>query len=223
MHFNNSDKQTATPPCPLCSNEQTRLLCRGKTRHYYQCDTCKLVFVPAKYHLSHEAEKAIYDQHENNPEDLGYRTFLNRLLEPLQEYIPSKAKGLDFGSGPGPTLSIMLEEKGHEMAIYDPYFANNKEALNESFDFITSTEVVEHLSKPNAVFEQLFCLLKDKGVIGIMTKLIPELEDFEQWHYTKDPTHITFYTEETFDYIARQYGYRAQIKRSDVIILLPEK
>jgi len=25
--------------------------------------------------------------------------------------------GLDFGSGPGPTLSLMLEEQGHRVAI----------------------------------------------------------------------------------------------------------
>lgn len=159
--------------------------------------------------------------HENNPDDEGYRHFLSRLMTPMLEYLPASGKGLDFGSGPGPTLSIMLAEQGHNMSIYDPYFANDASVLQDSYDFITTTEVVEHLSRPKEVFCTLFSLLKEGGVLGIMTKLIPSLENFDRWHYTNDPTHITFYAEETFHYLAQQYNYRAEIKRNDTIILLP--
>lgn len=209
--------------CPLCSNPRTQLICQGNERPYYHCDTCELVFVPNEFHLSQEDEKAIYEHHENDPEDQGYRNFLNRLMAPLIDYLPESGTGLDFGSGPGPTLSKMLEELGYRMAIYDPYFAQCPSVLGERYDFVTTTEVVEHLSDPKKVFEQLFGLVKEGGVIGIMTKMIPSLENFDQWHYTKDPTHITFYAEETFNYLAQQYRYRAEFKRNDVIILLPEK
>ena len=208
-------------PCPLCHSSNVAKLCEDTKRPYLKCDRCALVFVPKAFHLAPEQEKAIYDQHENNPEDFGYRDFLNRLMAPLVKYIPDGAKGLDFGSGPGPTLSVMLEENGYEMSIYDPYFANKESVLNNSYDFVTSTEVVEHLSDPKSVFEKLFHLVEGRGVIGLMTKLIPSYDHFEKWHYVKDPTHITFYAEETFHYLAEQYNYQAIIVRNDVVILIP--
>lgn len=208
--------------CPLCRSTELHQICEAHLKPYLQCDTCHLVFVPPEYHLDPTQEKAIYDQHENNPNDPGYRNFLNRLMSPLLAYLNPGSNGLDFGSGPGPTLSLMLQEQGHIMAIYDPYYADVKIALKQRYDFITSTEVVEHLSKPKEVFKQLFELIDHKGVLGIMTKLIPKDIPFEKWHYIKDPTHITFYSEETCRFIAQQYCYRAEIIGNDVILFLPD-
>ena len=78
----------------------------------------------------------------------GYRAFLNRLAKPLKERLSPNSLGLDFGAGPGPTLSLMLQEAGHEMSIYDPFFSKNPSAMNQVYDFITATEVVEHLHHP---------------------------------------------------------------------------
>ena len=47
--------------------------------------------------------------HNNNPYDSEYRKFLSKIIEPLIDKIIPGAKGLDYGSGPGPTLSLMLE------------------------------------------------------------------------------------------------------------------
>ena len=53
-----------------------------------------------------------------------YREFLSRLEHPPNvPKLPAAAEGLDFGSGPGPTLSVMLEEQGYRMSLYDPFFA----------------------------------------------------------------------------------------------------
>ena len=100
-----------------------------KIRNYVSCGKCRLVFVPNKFHLSASDEKEIYDQHQNNPDDSGYRVFLSRLLTPLVERLEPNRTGLDFGSGPGPTLSVMLSEKGHEMDIYDPFYAPTRPVL----------------------------------------------------------------------------------------------
>ncbi|MGB2360319.1 MAG: methyltransferase, partial [Porticoccaceae bacterium] len=64
--------------------------------------------------MSSAAEKAIYDQHQNSPDDLQYRRFLSRLTEPLLERLGPCSRGLDFGCGPGPTLSVMMAEQGHD-------------------------------------------------------------------------------------------------------------
>jgi hypothetical protein len=109
--------------CPLCEATAVMDYASDKIRNYVSCGKCRLVFVPNKFHLSPSDEKEIYDQHQNSPDDSGYRVFLSRLLTPLVERLEPNRTGLDFGSGPGPTLSVMLSEKGHEMDIYDPFYA----------------------------------------------------------------------------------------------------
>jgi len=185
-------------PCPLCSGYNIQHFSQDKKRNYWQCQACDLVFVDKSQQLNHDDEKAVYQQHENNPEDAGYRKFLSRMSQPMLERILPDSHGLDFGCGPGPTLSLMFEEAGHRMAIYDPYFANNPEALKQPYDFITSTEVFEHLSAPKQVLEQLIPILKPGGWLGLMTKRVIDQDAFKSWHYKNDPTHITFFSEQTF-------------------------
>ncbi|MGL6122332.1 MAG: methyltransferase, partial [Shewanella sp.] len=62
--------------CPLCHSTELLAYHQDKKRHYYQCQACHLVSVPPTFYLSHEAEKAEYDKHENHADDLGYQTFL---------------------------------------------------------------------------------------------------------------------------------------------------
>jgi 2-polyprenyl-3-methyl-5-hydroxy-6-metoxy-1,4-benzoquinol methylase len=209
--------------CPLCNSVSTSVIHRDShskiDREYLSCANCDLTFVPQAYHLNHAQEKAIYDCHENNPNDLGYRKFLSRLSTPLRAHITAGAKGLDFGCGPGPTLSVMLREAGYEMSEYDPYYFPNTQALSDTYDFVTSTEVVEHLSQPEAVFKQLFELLRPHGILGIMTKRTP-VTGIEGWHYTKDPTHITFYSDRTFEFIAERHECSLELISSDTALFI---
>ena len=100
------------------------------------------------YHPTPQEEKAQYDLHENDPHDLGYRKFLSRLTDPLLAKLPPHSYGLDYGCGPGPTLSVMMHEAGHSMALHDPIYHPNPDALSRSYQFITATEVFEHLHQP---------------------------------------------------------------------------
>jgi hypothetical protein len=72
--------------------------------------------VPKIYQLSEDEEKSRYDTHNNDPKDVRYRQFLSQLSEPLLKKISDNSFGLDFGAGPGPTLSLMLEDYGHKGA-----------------------------------------------------------------------------------------------------------
>ncbi|MEX2572679.1 MAG: methyltransferase domain-containing protein, partial [Balneolaceae bacterium] len=109
-------------------------------RDYYQCDVCKLVFVPPGQRLAPETELKRYQLHENDPDDPRYRKFLSRLFIPMNERIKPASKGLDFGSGPGPTLSVMFEEAGHAVRLFDIFFENDPSVFEEEYDFITSSE-----------------------------------------------------------------------------------
>ena len=134
--------------CPLCQSNKTKIFYKESAREYSLCLNCDFVFVPRIYHLSESEEKARYDSHNNNPKDVRYRQFLSQLLDPLLERILNNSSGLDFGSGPGPTLSLMLEECGHKVDLYDKFYARNDSVFEKKYDFITATEVLEHLSDP---------------------------------------------------------------------------
>lgn len=211
---------TAAIPCPLCdaSHPGSPYVCDLR-RHYYRCSQCDLIWVDPADYLSRSAEKAEYDLHENSPGDPGYRQFLSRLAAPLMQQLPANARGLDFGCGPGPTLALMLEEQGYQVALYDPFYFENKALLNERYDFITATEVFEHLHKPRQVVAQLWDMLKARGVLGIMTKLASDQAAFEKWHYKNDPTHVCFYSRETFGWLAVRLEARLEIIGKDVILL----
>jgi hypothetical protein len=164
------------------------------------------------------AERAHYGTHENDPSDPGYRSFLSRLADPLAERLPPGAEGLDYGSGPGPTLSVMLEERGFAVRLYDPFFAPDAMALERSYHFITATEVVEHFFHPRQEFDRLHGMLRPGGWLGIMTEVFREERDFATWRYARDPTHVCFYAPETMAWIARHYGWSAVWPHPNVVL-----
>ncbi|MCE9682723.1 class I SAM-dependent methyltransferase [Halomonas alkalisoli] len=205
--------------CPLCASAETTHFHRDTRRDYYRCTDCRLVFVPAAQRLAPEAEKAVYDQHRNSPDDIGYRQFLSRLYTPLRERLAPGACGLDFGAGPGPTLSVMFEEAGHPMAIYDPFYAPDPAALERHYDFVTATEVAEHLFEPGPELERLASLLRPAGWLGLMTKRVTTQQAFTRWHYILDPTHVCFFSEASFAWLADHLGMRVEFPAADVALL----
>jgi len=193
------------PPCPLCHGTNIKPYHRDKVRDYMCCASCDLVFVPSHQHLSADDEKAQYDQHDNRPDDPGYRRFLGRLFTPLEERLAPGAQGLDFGCGPGPTLSLMFEEAGFAMALYDPWYAPDKSVLSITYDFITLSEVAEHLATPGPELDALWQMIRPGGWLGIMTKRVRDKEAFRGWHYINDPTHICFFADTSFDWLAAHW------------------
>lgn len=205
--------------CPLCSHGKVELFHDDTARQYLRCYHCELVFVPERFWLSLEEEKATYDLHENDVNDPGYQQFLTRLSGPLLERLAGPQQGLDFGCGPGPALSMLLEANGHRVKLYDPMYHNDPSALAISYDFICATEVIEHLHYPAATWSTLFSLLKPEGWLGIMTKLVRNKSAFAQWHYIRDLTHVCFYSKATFTYLAQLFNAELYYAATDVILL----
>lgn len=163
-------------------------------------------------------EKAVYTLHDNNPDDPGYRRFLSRLGNPLLERLLPGSSGLDFGCGPGPALARMLEESGMKMSLYDPYFYPDTSILDQRYDFITCTEVIEHLYNPAQVFRQLDSLLLPGGLLGVMTCFQTDDDRFANWHYRRDPTHVVFYRQATLEWLADHHGWQLDVPAKDVAI-----
>ena len=187
-------------------------------REYYRCPVCFLVFVPPGQFLSREDEKRHYDTHENSPDDPRYRRFLHRLFDALVPDLQPSSNGLDFGSGPGPTLSRMFQEIGHSMQLYDPFYSPQIESLQQQYDFITASEVIEHLHRPRGELNRLWSCLKPSGLFGIMTKRVIDQKSFSQWHYKNDPTHVCFYSMQTFEWLAEQWSAQLTVSGNDVVV-----
>ena len=206
--------------CALCKSEDTVLFHKSENREYHHCLVCDVVFVPSSFFVSTQDEKAKYDNHKNTPEDKGYCDFLDKLLVPLQGYLKEGDKGLDFGSGPGPTLSVLMQKRGYAMDIYDIFYHDSLEVFEKQYDFITSTEVIEHLHSPLAEIEKLWSCLKAGGALGLMTAF--RVEDFSTWYYKRDMTHIIFFTPATFAWIAKYLKAALILPESGVAILKKE-
>lgn len=182
---------------------------------------CGLVFVPPEYHISDGEEKERYDLHQNDYGDQNYRDFLSRLVEPVKACLPSGCRGLDFGSGPGPVLAQMFRDEGFDMEIFDPFYSVNPAPLGGEYDFITASEVVEHLRDPFEELDRLCRLLKPGGILGIMTGMLPGpgAEEFGEWFYKNDKTHICFYSPAAVSWIAGEFGLKMEWASGNVVIL----
>lgn len=205
--------------CPVCEHTGARPFESVDGYDYWRCATCRATFLEPAQRLDPAAELAHYRLHRNDPDDLAYRIFLDRLAAPLLARLPPASRGLDFGCGPGPALAAMLREAGHEVALYDVYFAPDEAALKRQYDFITCTETAEHLHDPAAEFRRLDAMLQPAGWLGLMTGVLSAQIDFRAWHYRRDPTHVVFYQRATLRYIAAIHGWSCEFPGRDVALM----
>jgi hypothetical protein len=223
MYKDNNKTDLNMIKCPLCKSVDIYEFYFDKERKYLQCGVCNLVFVSEIYFLSKQEEKKRYDLHQNNSEDQNYRKFLNRIFLPMKEKLLLGSFGLDFGSGPGPTLSVMFQEIGHKVDLYDYFYAQDSSVFQKEYDFITATEVLEHLHHPQKELDRLWACLKQDGTLGIMTKLVLNKDAFAFWHYKNDPTHVCFFSKTTFYWLADKWQAEVSFIDNDVIIFYKSK
>ena len=209
--------------CPLCLSDTIKIFRSFEVdgfgpRGYWDCSHCGLVFLDRKNCLSPAQEKERYDQHRNNPDDKEYGRFLNRVVEPLSEKLSKGAHGLDYGCGPGPTVSVLMGRKGFVVSNYDPFYFSDKKLLKNKYDFITCTETIEHFYEPHKEFQLLDQMLKAGGYLGVMTLLLTDDIDFDHWWYRKDPTHVSFYRPKTVQWMADHLDWDICLQTAQTVI-----
>ena len=185
--------------CPLCSTLSEDFF--KNTKVYYRCKKCFGIFMSRDDKIDKESEKLVYQQHENDVNDKGYQKFISPISDAILKDFTKDAKGLDFGAGTGPVLSKVLQDNNYTVKQYDPYFYNYPELLEQSYDYIGSCEVIEHFYDPYKEFKLLKKISNPSAKIYLMTEIYNEGIDFASWYYKNDPTHVFFYTKETFEWI----------------------
>ena len=205
--------------CPVCLNLGTIPYLTLDGVRYLSCPECLAIFTDPKDLPTRDEEHSRYLLHENNPEDPGYRRFLEKLTRPVADLLTHPSTGLDYGCGPTPLLARIMEEQGHTMRLYDPYFFPDPSPLSEKYDFITCSEAAEHFYRPAEEFTRLADMLRPGGVLGVMTSLWDETIDFATWYYRKDPTHVVFYHRQSFQTLAETLHLSCSFPAKNIILL----
>ena len=205
--------------CPVCRAPSPEPFIKVAGRDYWACSSCLARFLDPAQRPTRDDEYNHYLTHENDPGDPHYRKFLSKLADRMMLRLEPGMRGLDYGCGPGPALAEMLREAGYEMSLYDPFFYRDRTALEQTYDFITATETIEHFHDPAGEFDRLDKMLKPGGWLGVMTSFQTDDARFADWHYVKDPTHVVFYRDFTLRTIATLRGWRCEIPIKDVALL----
>lgn len=190
--------------CPLCNNPSSKFF----EDIYFKCSCCKAIFKSSNLHLKDEKEKAIYDKHVNISTDIRYQNFLAPITNSVLKDFDKNNCGLDFGCGKDSAIIKVLKDNGYKIDGYDIFYKDDRDLLNKKYDFITSSEVIEHFQNPKKEFELLLSMLKENGALYLMTEIYNEKIDFKKWYYKGDPTHIFFYQKETFEWIQKEYNFK---------------
>ena len=167
---------------------------------------------------SRTAEIERYRQHRNCDDDAGYLAFLSRLADVMIQRTPAGARGLDFGSGTSTALARLLSNQGRQTDSYDPVFHAVDAALSTTYDFVTCSEVLEHVHEPRAFLDRVGRLLRPGGKLGIMTGMHDDRTDFATWWYARDATHVCFYNDATMQWIAREFDWTLELPRENVAV-----
>lgn len=205
--------------CRLCGAGTLSSFQRVGSLDYLRCRFCQGTLLARRHLPPLPTEEAHYRLHRNDVNDAGYRLFLERLVRPLAVRLEPGSIGLDYGCGPGPAGAAMLRERGHTVIEYDPLFAPAYDALDDRYDFVFCSEVVEHFHEPFSEFGRINSLLRPGGWLAIMTCFQTDDAAFENWHYRRDPTHVAFYREHTFHVLARRFDWTIQVPARNVVLL----
>lgn len=208
---------TESKKCLICNNN-TKIISHPRYGDYYICSQCQFISKDSRFFLSPELEAIEYAHHTNSMNDPKYQSYFDTFIQSailpiytLQNRLKAK-NALDYGSGPEPVLATLLTAKyGIPTDYYDPFFAPNSLVLNQMYDLITATEVLEHLDNPLESLINMVGMLKPAGILAIQTQFhYNQVDRFLTWNYIRDLTHISFYNLETFKYIGLKMNLKIE-------------
>ncbi len=205
-------------PCPLCSYQADFFL-QDKKRAFYACSQCGLVFANPKSHLMPNLERQRYGRAQRSSKQKQLSQFVLPLLQQISQQQTGRLTGLNFGRVLDEKSQHTIYEAGHVVNQYDPFFAADQSVLTQRYDFVCCYRVFEHFRHPNREWKLLNQLIKPNGWLAVSTPLMTDKALFSKWHYKNNPTHVSFYQQATFEYLASNSDFELLFASKDLVLM----
>lgn len=230
-----SARQTVTA-CPVCGSESMTTLFHKNDFPICQCPECRFLTVGA-YPTPQEIAKHYAENYrgataEYYPKDRSRRWRAFWRAARLAPWTLGKDV-IDIGCGGGHMAQALsrfsrsvcgVDISENSLAFALEHFRKPKfhlmslETLAQSgmtFDFVFSSEVLEHLPGPHAFMTALAAITRPSGIVHITA---PEYDhactppDISTWQDICPPEHLQWFSEENLRLLFEQYGFRQILK-----------
>ncbi len=211
--------------CIICSSKNIKPLKGYEDTHLVKCNKCTFVF--ASEIPTQEVLTKHYEGYSRNDylSPLTIKRY-NELLDGFEAYRKTN-KILDVGCG----IGYFLEEaKRRGWEVYGTEFTDEaikicenkgigceKGVLNpnnyelETFDIITSFEVIEHIQNPVKEINNFSKLLRKGGLVYVTTPNFNSLLRFklkEKYNVITYPEHLSYYTPKTLNNLFKSLNFQ---------------
>ncbi len=224
--------------CVLCGNDKLEMIhkgCRDNPNvNVMKCKQCGLVFLDSFEQIT---DTLYEDSGMHQDDEFQYEKWIQQTYEDdarraewIKEYVcdtkPEKLDICDFGCGNGGFLRLLDEDKrfncfGVELEDEAREYINKdgiscKHSLDDygdkKFDIITMWHVVEHLTNPTELLQEIRKFLKEDGILIVET---PNADDALLTRYKSDAfadftywsLHVVLYNSDTLQKVMEQSGY----------------
>ncbi|WP_144211689.1 methyltransferase domain-containing protein [Shewanella donghaensis] len=204
--------------CPLCS-QTAEFFIQDKKRAFYSCSQCSLVFANPQSHLMPAAQLQRYGRANKAAKQKQLVQFIEPLLSQISAQQSGSLVGLNFGRVMDRVSLDKIELAGHHLYQYDPFAKTDQQLFKQQYDFICCYRVLEHFQQPAKEWQLLSKLLKPDGWLAINTSLLTDLNNFSKWHFKNNPTHVSFYRQQTFEYLAQHSEFKLLFAAKELVLM----
>ncbi|PMG78687.1 methyltransferase [Shewanella sp. 10N.286.51.B7] len=204
--------------CPLCSHT-AEFFIQDKKRAFYSCPQCQLVFANPQSHLMPAAQLQRYGRANKAAKQKQLVQFIQPLLGQISAQQEGPLTGLNFGRVLDQASLDIIELAGHRLNQYDPFIKSDQQIFNQQYDFICCYRVLEHFQQPLKEWSLITNLLKNGGWLAISTSLLTDLAHFSKWHFKNNPTHVSFYQQQTFEYLAQNSEFKLLFAAKELVLM----
>lgn len=195
-----------------------------------KCVDCELT-----YAFPLDGEKKIvkrYQDFEDPEYELEHKSRAEnqaRILKKINKLFPKKGKLLEVGCATGGFLELAkksgwdvkgvepskwaasIASKTYKIPVFQGLLENAK-FKDDSFDVVVVLDVIEHVSSPRELLQNIKRLLKKNGIVCIVTPniggVIPRILGEKWWHIRSD--HIFYFNDETIKTLLFSEGFRVK-------------
>lgn len=211
-----------------------------------RCTGCGLVYVNHKFTAQELAQYyregyycgecgLVYENYFAD-EELKIQGFRSRVEQIWKHYI-HRGKLLDLGCAAGYFLEAAkpyFEVVGVELSDYAARYARevfghtvitgevfDGKFPSNYFDVVTMWDVIEHLPNPRAVVQEIYRILKPRGLLVISTGDVESLNarrNLKGWKLIAPPWHLFYFSKRTLRQLLSTTGFRVRAIETNGVI-----